>query len=172
MPYIRYCWRNIWAATFLQWVGDACVYTVATNSFHRVPAHCHGNCSRICYHGVHWILCEAHSHPNQQHHCVSPHLTLTLQQHAHPFQMGGWMLIHSLLSLCYIAPASDGNIGLSDLVPWDQLPRDQLHQINLARDQLPWDQLNFYNTWTLIGECNLPNQLYQINLERVAFEWW
>ena len=47
-------------------------------------------------------------------------------------------------------------------VPWDQLPRDQfppnqLHQINLAQDQLPWhqlrqDQLNFYSTWTLIGE--------------------
>ena len=61
-----------------------------------------------------------------------------------------------------------------DLVPWDQLPPNQLHQINLAQDQLPWDQLqqdqlNFYNTWTLIGECNLPNQLgvdlVQVDLE-------
>ena len=37
----------------------------------RVPANCSGNSHWICGDGVHRILCQAHSHPHQQHHCVS-----------------------------------------------------------------------------------------------------
>lgn len=37
----------------------------------RIPKDCHGNSNWICHHGLHWILCQTHPHPHQQHHCVS-----------------------------------------------------------------------------------------------------
>ena len=36
-------------------------------------------------------------------------------------------------------------------MPWDQLPPNQLHQINLAWDQLLRDQLNFFSIFFLGG---------------------
>ncbi len=37
----------------------------------RIPKDCHGNSNWICHYGLHWILCQTHPHPHQQHHCVS-----------------------------------------------------------------------------------------------------
>ena len=34
---------------------------------------CYGH--RLCYHGLHWILCQVDPHSNQQHHCVSREVT-------------------------------------------------------------------------------------------------
>lgn len=45
----------------------------------RIPKDCHGNSNWICHHGLHWILCQTHPHPHQQHHCVSnPHTKNTI----------------------------------------------------------------------------------------------
>lgn len=37
----------------------------------RIPEDCHGYSDWVCYHGFHWFLRQTHSHPHQQHHCVS-----------------------------------------------------------------------------------------------------
>lgn len=37
----------------------------------RIPEDSHGYRYWICHHGLHRFLCQTHSHPHQQHHCVS-----------------------------------------------------------------------------------------------------
>lgn len=37
----------------------------------RIPEDCHGHSDWVCHHGFHWLLRQTHSHPHQQHHCVS-----------------------------------------------------------------------------------------------------
>lgn len=37
----------------------------------RIPKDCYGHSNWIRHHGLHWILCQTHPHPHQQHHCVS-----------------------------------------------------------------------------------------------------
>ena len=43
----------------------------------RVPAHCPGDGNRVCCDGIHRFLRETHSHPYQQHHCVSTKFVYT-----------------------------------------------------------------------------------------------
>ena len=38
-------------------------------SLSRVPEDRHRDRHRLCHHGLHRLLCQAHPHPHQQHHC-------------------------------------------------------------------------------------------------------
>ena len=52
--------------------GKQCVKTSVLSCFgFRVSEDCHRYGHWLCHHGLHRIFCEADSHPNQQHHCVS-----------------------------------------------------------------------------------------------------
>ena len=99
----------------------------------RIPENCPGDCHWFCYHGIHWLFRQTHSHSHQQHHRAIAHI------------YGKWQFLARIIAGLKRTLFKSG-VGTPRKIGWDVWPKT----INLFMTKMYAISAVIFMTWPKI----------------------